>query len=37
MPDTAPMVNAFDIETAGPLDAELRRIIERRAKLLGPA
>jgi 4-aminobutyrate aminotransferase-like enzyme len=37
MPDTAYMVNAFDIETAGPLDPELRRIIERRAKLLGPA
>jgi 4-aminobutyrate aminotransferase-like enzyme len=37
MPDTAPMVNAFDLETAGPLDPELRRIIERRAKLLGPA
>jgi 4-aminobutyrate aminotransferase-like enzyme len=37
MPDTAYMVNAFDPETAGPLDPELRRIIERRAKLLGPA
>jgi 4-aminobutyrate aminotransferase-like enzyme len=37
MPDTAYMVNAFDIETAGPLDPELRRIIERRAKFLGPA
>jgi 4-aminobutyrate aminotransferase-like enzyme len=37
MPDTAYMVNAFDLETAGPLDPELRRIIERRAKLLGPA
>jgi 4-aminobutyrate aminotransferase-like enzyme len=37
MPETAYMVNAFDLETAGPLDPELRRIIERRAKLLGPA
>src|SRR6202522_3226988 len=37
MPDAAYMVNAFDLETAGPLDPELRRIIERRAKLLGPA
>jgi 4-aminobutyrate aminotransferase-like enzyme len=37
VPDTAYMVNAFDLETAGPLDPELRRIIERRAKLLGPA
>jgi 4-aminobutyrate aminotransferase-like enzyme len=37
MPDTAYMVNAFDPETAGPLDPELGRIIERRAKLLGPA
>jgi 4-aminobutyrate aminotransferase-like enzyme len=37
MPDTAYMVNAFDPETAGPLDPELHRIIERRAKLLGPA
>jgi 4-aminobutyrate aminotransferase-like enzyme len=37
MPETAYMVNAFDPETAGPLDPELRRIIERRAKLLGPA
>src|SRR3984885_69492 len=37
MPETAYMVNAFDPETAGPLDPELRRIIARRAKLLGPA
>jgi 4-aminobutyrate aminotransferase-like enzyme len=37
MPERAYMVNAFDPETAGPLDPELRRIIERRAKLLGPA
>ncbi len=37
MPDTAYMVNAFDVETADTLDPELRRIVERRARLLGPA
>jgi len=37
MPDTAPMVNAFDVGTADTLDPELRRIIERRSRLLGPA
>jgi 4-aminobutyrate aminotransferase-like enzyme len=37
MPDTAYMVNAFDSETAGSLDPELRRIVERRSRLLGPA
>jgi 4-aminobutyrate aminotransferase-like enzyme len=37
MPDTATMVNGFDIETADTLDPELRRIVERRAALLGPA
>jgi 4-aminobutyrate aminotransferase-like enzyme len=35
--DTATMVNSFDPESAGALDPELRRIIERRASLLGPA
>jgi 4-aminobutyrate aminotransferase-like enzyme len=37
MPDTAYMVNAFDVETADALDPELRRIVKRRASLLGPA
>jgi 4-aminobutyrate aminotransferase-like enzyme len=37
MPDTATMVNGFDIETVDALDPELRRIIKRRARLLGPA
>jgi 4-aminobutyrate aminotransferase-like enzyme len=37
MPDTASMVNAFDVETADTLDPELRRIVERRSRLLGPA
>jgi 4-aminobutyrate aminotransferase-like enzyme len=37
MPDTAYMVNSFDIETADTLDPELRRIVQRRAALLGPA
>jgi hypothetical protein len=37
MPDTATMVNGFDIETVDALDPELRRIIKRRAQLLGPA
>src|ERR1700692_4388470 len=37
MPDTAYMVNAFDIDTVESLDPELRRIVKRRASLLGPA
>ena len=37
MPDTASMVNGFDVETADTLDPELRRIVERRSRLLGPA
>jgi len=37
MPDTAYIVNAFDVETADALDPELRRIVKRRARLLGPA
>ncbi len=37
MRDTAMMVNSFDPESAGVLDPELRRIVERRASLLGPA
>jgi 4-aminobutyrate aminotransferase-like enzyme len=37
MPDTAYMVNSFDIETVDNLDPELRRIVQRRAALLGPA
>ena len=37
MRDTATMVNSFDPESAGALDPELRRIVERRASLLGPA
>jgi 4-aminobutyrate aminotransferase-like enzyme len=37
MPDTARMVNSFDVETVGNLDPELRRIVQRRAALLGPA
>jgi 4-aminobutyrate aminotransferase-like enzyme len=37
MPDTAYMVNGFDVETADTLDPELRRIVERRSRLLGPA
>ena len=37
MPDTSAMVNRFDIETLDALDPELRRIVRRRAKLLGPA
>ncbi len=37
MPDTANMVNAFDIDTVDSLDPELRRIVRRRASLLGPA
>src|SRR5271163_4273050 len=37
IPDTATMVNGFDIETADTLDPELRRIVKRRAALLGPA
>jgi 4-aminobutyrate aminotransferase-like enzyme len=37
MRDTATMVNGFDISSADSLDPELRRIVERRASLLGPA
>ena len=37
MRDTATMVNGFDMESVGALDPELRRIVERRASLLGPA
>jgi 4-aminobutyrate aminotransferase-like enzyme len=37
MPDTATMVNGFDIETVDTLDPELSRIVKRRAALLGPA
>jgi 4-aminobutyrate aminotransferase-like enzyme len=37
MPNTAIMVNSFDIETVDTLDPELRRIVKRRAALLGPA
>ena len=37
MPETAIMVNGFDIETVDTLDPELRRIVNRRAALLGPA
>jgi len=35
--DTAAMVNGFDPSSAGALDPGLRRIVERRASLLGPA
>jgi 4-aminobutyrate aminotransferase-like enzyme len=35
--DTATMVNGFDISSVDALDPELRRIVERRASLLGPA
>jgi 4-aminobutyrate aminotransferase-like enzyme len=37
MRDTATMVNGFDISSVDALDPELRRIVERRASLLGPA
>ncbi len=37
MRDTATMVNGFDIAAVDSLDPELRRIVERRASLLGPA
>ena len=37
MPDTATMVNGFDMETVDALDPELRQTVERRASLLGPA
>jgi hypothetical protein len=37
MPNTAIMVNSFDIETVDTLDPELRRIVKRRAALLAPA
>jgi 4-aminobutyrate aminotransferase-like enzyme len=35
--DTATMVNGFDMNSVDALDPELRRIVERRASLLGPA
>jgi 4-aminobutyrate aminotransferase-like enzyme len=35
--DTATMVNGFDMESVDVLDPELRRIVKRRASLLGPA
>jgi 4-aminobutyrate aminotransferase-like enzyme len=35
--DTATMVNGFDMSCADALDPELRRMVERRASLLGPA
>ena len=37
MRDTATMVNGFDMNSVDALDPELRRIVERRASLLGPA
>jgi 4-aminobutyrate aminotransferase-like enzyme len=37
MRDTATMVNGFDMESVDTLDPELRRIVKRRASLLGPA
>jgi 4-aminobutyrate aminotransferase-like enzyme len=37
MHDTSTMINRFDFETLDALDPELRRIVKRRAKLLGPA
>jgi 4-aminobutyrate aminotransferase-like enzyme len=37
MPDTAHMVNGFDMSTIDSLDPELAAIVERRARLLGPA
>ena len=37
MLDPATMVNGFDMASAGALDPELRRLVERRASLLGPA
>ena len=37
MRDTATMINGFDMASVGALDPELRRIVERRARLLGPA
>ena len=37
MRDTATTVNGFDISSVDALDPELRRIVERRASLLGPA
>ena len=37
MRDTATMVNGFDMDSVDALDPELRRIVERRASLLGPA
>jgi 4-aminobutyrate aminotransferase-like enzyme len=35
--DTATMVNGFDMSSVDALDPELRRIVQRRASLLGPA
>jgi 4-aminobutyrate aminotransferase-like enzyme len=35
--DTATMVNGFDMSSVDALDPELRRIVKRRASLLGPA
>jgi 4-aminobutyrate aminotransferase-like enzyme len=35
--DPATMVNGFDMATVDALDPELRRLVERRASLLGPA
>ena len=37
MRDTAIMVNGFDMESVDALDPELRKLVERRARLLGPA
>ncbi len=37
MRDTATMVNGFDMESVDALDPELRKLVERRASLLGPA
>ena len=37
MLDPATMVNGFDMASVDALDPELRRIVERRASLLGPA
>jgi 4-aminobutyrate aminotransferase-like enzyme len=35
--DTATMVNGFDMNSVDALDPELRKLVERRASLLGPA
>ena len=37
MRDTATMVNGFDMNSVDALDPELRKLVERRASLLGPA